>query len=439
VATRRHVSWLIVTSPHDGLTFATIRPRELGADEVSERLDGWFEAQSRGFHQGRVSDELRKTFRQHLVADDATLRGVWQDRPVLGSSNLPVATYTSFDKTINVGGGRRLPVRMISDVTVSPTHRRRGLLRTLITDDLYDAAERGLPLAALTVSEGSIYGRFGFGLATQLRHVEVETTSRFALRGRDDEGHVELLEPEDAWPTVERIFGDFHVRTRGSIERPQFYQPLLTGTFNFEDGADRKLRAAVHLDPAGAPDGYVLYRPGDRKDGHRTIEVRDLVASTPSAYLRLWRFLADLDLSDRVSWHSAPVDDFLEWALVDPFAVKVVRVTDMLWVRVLDVVAALEARPWGADGTVVLEVADPLGHAAGRFRVTTAGGTAQVTRTEDEPTVLLDADTLGALYLGGVSVGLLRAAGRITGTEQAVDEWAAMADIGPAPYCITGF
>ena len=105
----------------------------------------------------------------------------------------------------------------------------------------------------------------------------------------------------------------------------------------------------------------------------------------------------------------------------------------------LDVPAALAARPWGRDGEVVLEVADPLGHAAGRFRVVTRDGVAEVTATDAEAEVRLDADTLGALYLGGVSAETLRRAGRLSGAETGLATWAAMVDTGPAPYCITGF
>ena len=407
-------------------------------EEPSTRLLGWFEAVSRGFHQGRVSDDFRRYAREHLVADDVTLRGVWRTEPTIGSASIPVATYSSFDKTLNVGPGL-LPTRMITDITVSPTHRRRGLLRRLLTDDLADAAAAGVPLACLTASEGSIYGRFGFGPATRERHLEVDATSRFALRTSLGAGQVELLEPIEAWPTVERVFAAFHARTRGSVDRPQFYSTMLSGRFSFEDGPDLRLRTAVHLDGTGTPDGYVVYRPGDRQGDHRSVEVRDLAALTPDAYLRLWLFLAGLDLVDKISRTGAPVDDPLLWALVEPRAVKVVRVTDMLWVRVLDVVAALEARAWGADGTVVLEVDDALDHAAGRWRVTTTTGQAVVTRTDAEPGVRLEADTLGALYLGDVDVATLHAAGRLRGDEAALHTWAAMADVGPAPYCSTGF
>jgi predicted acetyltransferase len=435
-----HVSWATVTTPRPapGLTSTTFRLRDPG-DVTPERIDGWFEAQSRGFHQARTSEDHRNHFRAHAEADDLELRGIWQDRPGLGSGAIPVATYSSYDKTLNVGAGRLLPVRMISDVTVSPTHRRQGLLRAMITEDLAEAAEQGLPLAALTVSEGSIYGRLGFGLATHRRHVEVDTTSRFALRDLADDGSIHLVEPVESWPAAQSVFAAFHERTRGSVERPQFYETILTGAFDFESGPDKKLRTAVHLDALGQPDGYVAYKPGDRKDGIRTIEVVDLVALTPAAYLRLWRFLADIDLATRVAWSEAPVDDPLPWALVDPFVVTVSKVSDVLWVRVLDVAAALEAREWGADGAVVLDVADPLGHAAGRFRVETSGGRATVSPTGDEPGVRLDADTLGALYLGGVPVGTLLAAGRLTGDPEALDAWAAMADAGPPPYCITHF
>ena len=421
-----------------GLTFATFTPTDPG--EVSpERVDGWFEAHARGFHGPRTSDELRQHFREHIEVDHVVLRGAWQDQPAIGSGDIPVATYSSFDMTLNVGGGRLLPVRLVSDITVSPAHRRRGLLRTLITQDLQEAVEKGLPVAALTASEGSIYGRFGFGSATRYRNLEVDTSARFALRSLDDDGSIELVEPLEGWPAMKEIFERFHQNVRGSVERPKFYEHFLTGAFDYRDGPDKKLRAAVHLDAAGQPDGYVTYKPGDRKDTGRAIEVTDLVALTRQAYGRIWRFLADIDLSNQVTWDGASIDDALEWSLLEPRVVKVTAIKDLLWVRVLDVVAALEVRPWGADGEVVLEVADALGHAAGRFRVTTSGGQAKVESTDETPGVLLEADTLGSLYLGDVAVHTLQAAGRITGDDQAIRDWAAMADAGPTPYCITGF
>jgi predicted acetyltransferase len=131
--------------------------------------------------------------------------------------------------------------------------------------------------------------------------------------------------------------------------------------------------------------------------------------------------------------------DPLWWALREPRVVRTTGTADMLWLRVLDVVAALEARPWYADGEVVLEVEDPLGHAAGRWRVAAGDGAARVTATEDEPEVRLSADALGSLYLGGVEVPTLHAAGRLPGSAEGVRRLAALADGGPEPYCSTGF
>ncbi len=419
------------------LAFATLDVGKDG-DPTDERVAGWMQAMTRGFHQGRASEEFRAGWLDHVRADNVTITGAWLTEPRVGPGEIPVATYASFDKTLNPGG-ELVPLRMITDVTVAPTHRRRGLLRRLITDDLQDAVDRGVPLAALTVSEGSIYGRFGFGAATHSWSIEVDTTSRFALR-EPVEGRVELAEPEEAWPVVEAVFDRFHRSTRGSVPRPRFYRPALTGTFSFEHQApDKQLRAAVHLDEQGEADGYVLYRHAGRDEEIRTVDVADLVTTTPAAYLRLWRFLADIDLVHRVRWSRAPAEDPLEWALVEPHARKVTGVGGFLWVRVLDVPTALAARPWNADGSVVLEVDDPLGHAAGRWRVHTDAGRAEVTQTEDSPELRLAADTLGSLYLGGVSVTALHGAGRLVGSGDAVETLAAMADGGPTPYCITGF
>ncbi|WP_341231248.1 sterol carrier protein domain-containing protein, partial [Nocardioides salarius] len=124
-------------------------------------------------------------------------------------------------------------------------------------------------------------------------------------------------------------------------------------------------------------------------------------------------------------------------ARVDARVVTTTALHDTLWVRVLDLPVALEARPWHADGDVVLDVDDALGHTSGRWRVTTRGGAATVRRTDDEVGVRLSAETLGQLYLGDVDAADLAVAGRVTGPD--TDAFAAMADGGPTPWCTTGF
>lgn len=424
---------------HRGLVFRT-----LDIDDESGLLDGWYQATRRGFHQARGGSAGRQAWLEHVRADRLTLRGAWAEADGYGLDTIPVATFSSWDMSINVGDGRTLPLRMISDVTVSPTHRRQGLLRTLMTIDLADAVAERLPLAALTVSEGAIYGRFGFGAATNVCPIEVDVTSRFRLREEPaDDGRLVLTEPADAWKAVEACFAEFHLRTRGSVARPLFYQQWLSSAWDFDgDSANEsRQRVVLHLDATGHADGYVVFTVADKRNdaGLRVASVVDLVAGSPTVYLRLWHFLASLDRVDRVAWHMAPVDNPLWWALTEPYAITKTEVDDFLWVRVLDVAAALEARPWGADGVVVLDIDDPLGHAAGRWRVAVAGGRAEVARTDADADIALASDTLGALYLGGVGVPTLAAAGRLAGSPESLATWAAMCATGPAPYCITGF
>lgn len=429
------------TLEHPGLVFRSIDPFD--GDEAL--LKGWYEATRRGFHQSRGTDDGLAVWRDHTRSDSVTLRGAWAEGSEFSSATIPVATFSSWTSPVNVGGGASLPTLLISDVTVSPTHRRQGLLRKLMTVALADAVAGGVPLAALTVSEGSIYGRFGFGTATHLRQIEVDVTAKFRYRPEvpADDGSMTLIEPADAWKTVATIYGAFQERTRGSVTRPQFYEPMLSSGYDFgsDSKGESKQRAALHLDASGTPDGYVIYKTADERNdtGLRTARVVDLVALTPAAYLRLWRFLADIDLVERVVWHRAPLQDPLYWALAEPFVVKSAELDDMLWVRVLDVPAALQARPWYAAGEVVLGVDDPLGHAAGAWRIVVEDGAATVTPTDATPTVQLAADTLGALYLGGIDARTLAAAGRITGSPDAIETWAEMVDGGPLPYCITGF
>ena len=165
---------------HSDLTFSTLDPND-DTGERGERLLGYGQAVARGFHQDRMAEKSRDLWLEHCRADAAVLRGAWLTEPAVGPGTLPVATFTHFDKDLNAGLAH-LPVRMITDVTVGPTHRRRGLLRRLMTENLQDAVDQGLPLAALTASEGTIYGRFGFGIGTHQQRVEVDVRTGLALR-----------------------------------------------------------------------------------------------------------------------------------------------------------------------------------------------------------------------------------------------------------------
>ncbi|HEX6150237.1 GNAT family N-acetyltransferase [Nocardioides sp.] len=405
-----------------------------------ERRAAWMQAVSQGFHQGRPPQEQVDVWLRHVEADDVECRGVWLPEGAFGAGPVPVATTSWFDKTLNTGRDL-LPLRMITDVTTNPAHRRRGLIRTLMEDCLSDAAARGIPLAALTVSETTIYGRWGFGVATFGEHVEVDTGPRFGLRpGIEPAGRVEMVDPRDSWPLISRLLDRHHREHRGSVATPGFYEDIYTGRYHWmERSPDAKLRAAVHLTEEDAEvDGMVLYRV-EKEDGKRLARVVCLLGFGADAYLGLWRFLAGIDLVERVVWHAADPADPVRWALADLGAFKTTAMEDFLWVRLLDVPMALGARPWAADGDLVLEVTDAQGHASGRYRLLAKDGVADVSRSDDRAEVALSAETLGSLYLGGVPASGLRDTGRITGDRAAVDRLVAMATLPTQPFNLLGF
>ena len=403
--------------------------------DATARRRGWIEAVLRGFRDDRPEDDAVERWVKHYRADRVTVRGAWLPEGEFGAGPMPVATYASLDKTLNAGR-ELLPLRMITDVTTSATHRRQGLLRRMIEDDLADAVAQGVPVAALTAAEATIYGRWGFGPATFRVSVEVDTTPGFGFRDFVDPGRVEQVEPADAWPHVKAVFDTFHARQRGSVAWPSPYEDMHTGAWDpSSGGANRKLRAAVHLDANGAVDGFVLWKPGEDD----TVKVDEMATLTPQAQLALWSFLGGMDRVAKVSFNLFHPEDPLTWALTDLNRVRTTEVKEFLWLRVLDVPRALAARPWAADGSVVIEVDDDQGHAAGRFAVTTAGGAATVTLTDDEPDVRLTAETLGSFYLGVAPVRRLHRAGRVDGTDEAVRRLAAMADLVEPPYSLTGF
>lgn len=401
----------------------------------------WFQAVAQGFHDARMRPGALDVAVRAAVADGATLRGVYlADPPPLDlDPHTPVATFISFDKTLNVGGGRLLPLHMITDVTVRPTHRRRGLLRQMMTTDLTEARDAGLPMAALTVSEGSIYGRFGFGAATWLRHISLDTSRRFGLRD-EASGRVEMVDPHRCTDAVRGVFDLFHARERGSVDRPSWYPEWVTGLHDpTSDEPDQRRRAAVHHDGSGTVDGYVSYRIEQDGHGPRQLAVQDLVTASDDAYLGLWQFLAAVDLVEKVTFTRAPMEDPLEFALADPRLYSVTRLEDVIWLRVLDVVAALEAREWVQDGSVLLGVRDAMGMAEGTYRVQVRDRRAEVTRSDEEPEVVLDVTSLGSLYLGGVTVRTLRRSNRFEGSPEALDRFARLMELPTRPYCVTRY
>jgi len=381
------------------------------------RCATWVRAVSHGFHQQRRDDEyLAKTLAAYQT-DQRQLTGVYVNGSVPDHSlgaDVPVATYATMRKTLNIGFGRQLESNLVTAVTVRGTHRRNGILRGMITADLESAKDDGLAMAALTASEGSIYGRFGFGVATFERSIKVDAGPRFRLRG-EPEGTVEVADPAVLLDVAPKVFERVQRLSPGSIDRQEYYRLVASGSIGHDGKPDTSVRCALHYDLSGALDGYVSYRFKGWEHKPYTMEIVDFVAATNAGYLDLWRFLGSIDLIDEITWAEAPVDDPLAWALEDPRCIDASEIRDMLWLRILDTPAALQARRYATAGRLVLDVADPLGLAGGTWVLESDGGAAAVVRDAagETPDLSLDVADLASIYLGAVSPVTLAAAGRI--------------------------
>ncbi|SMH49972.1 Predicted acetyltransferase [Rathayibacter oskolensis] len=400
----------------------------------------WGVAINAGFHEKEYTPEQWRDWAEHMVADGRVLTAVLDSASPEGldGAGVPVATYAGFPGSLQVGRGREIAAHLVSQVTVRATHRRRGILRAMITEDLRLAQESGAAVAVLTASEASIYRRFGFGRSAFTRTIRVDTGPRFALQS-EPSGRVEVVATTWLQSRVEEVFTAFQARTPGSLTRQSRYAANAVGTEPGGSDPGRDVRSAVHLDSDGTLDGYVTYRATGPDEDDRVLQIVDFVAATEDAYLGLWGFLGAVDLASAVTWDMAPLDDPLAWALRDPRVVSVTGVADLIWTRVLDVAAAFGARPWTSDGALVIAVRDALGLVDGGYRITVTGGEGRVERTDETAEVELDVADLGSLLLGSVRPSTLARAGSVaiaSEDRERVDRF--FAPIAE-PYCISFF
>lgn len=422
--------------------------RRFGAASKGEpgyaEAESWLKAVALGFHEStRTREHVAKSLKTY-AADRRIFTGAYQTRDVAPGSlpaEVPVATFGTLRKTLNVGFGRLLETQLVTAVTVRTSHRRRGLLRRMMSEDMAMAKREGLAMAALTASEGSIYGRFGYGVASFERTLKVDTTSRFHLN-HQAVGRVEIADPAVLLDLAPEVFDRLHRLTPGSIGRQEWYRQLASGSLGRDGKDDPAIKAALHYTSDGTVDGYISYKFLGWDTEPPTVQVVDFVAATNEAYLELWQFLAAIDLVERVTWEEAPLDDPLAWALADPRCIDSSNSRDMLWLRILDVPKALEARRYPVDGRLVLEVQDLLELTGGTFAVEASGGEAAVVRLEGsaEPDLTLDVSALSSIYLGAVCPVTLTAAGRIREhTEGAALQARGMFAVERATHCLTHF
>lgn len=322
----------------------------------------------------------------------------------------PVGTFVDWASTLTVSPGVELPAWLISNVTVSPGHRRRGILRAMMDRSLADAAAAGMPVAALTVSESAIYGRFGFGACCHARRAWVRTTGHVEMRGPAATGAVTREDPREVIEEVDALQRELQLATPGSPRRPRTHRLIWSDSLASEnDGKGDGSFVALYRDTEGTARGAVVYRFKGWEAEPPAVRVQAFIAADPEAWRGLVRYLLDLDLIERVEFGRLPDDGALQAALANARLVKVTDHWDDLYLRILDVKACLEGRAYvtGVAGELTLAVTDRQGYAHGTWRLTVADGTGRVERLADGPEdgadLALDVAALSGLWLGGTS------------------------------------
>lgn len=336
--------------------------------------------------------------------------------------NQLVGTFSSFDLDLNIPGGL-VPMAGTTIVSVMPTHRRQGLLRRMMRLHLHQAIDRGQPLAALWATDFGIYGRFGYGPANTTREVGFDT--RKALVPRPEPGvALRMVEADEGGEIAPTVYADAIASIPGTYQRPGWWwkHRVLLDHPEFRGGMGEE--RWVVAESSGVPVGYARYRvkmawESSGPDGKLTIS--EVLGTTDAAYRALWYHLSHVDLFPNVSHWNLPEDSVLPWIISDPRHLTYAT-WEALWVRLLDIPSALEARAYTTDGRVIIAIEDSfMTQVGGTFEVNVTNGRAKVERTEAAPDLTMDVADLGSLYLGHHRAEQLRKAGRIKGAPEALD------------------
>lgn len=337
--------------------------------------------------------------------------------------------------------GNVLPVAGTSIITVLPTHRRQGVLRALMTDHFAELRQNGEPLAALWASESSIYGRFGYGSACERAVARLEKHSARMRDPVDVGGTMRLVERAQAQDLFPAIYASVAQRRPGMLARSEkWWEHRVLGDQEFTRRGGTSHRRVLHVRD-GRPAGYVIYRT--RTDPERkTAEVRviELIGIDAAAEKALWQYLFGIDLVTSIDHWNLPVDSPLRWWLEQPRELER-KVEDGMWLRPVDVAAALAGRRYSCAGSLLLRIRDrfcPWNEGVWQLAVDNEG-IGGCRQTNSEPELELTAEALGMVYLGGHRFGTLAKSGLITGSAEALRRADALFAWDPLPWCAEQF
>ena len=393
-------------------------------------FDPYLQAEMRGFLAGEQSDQQLGGMREGL----SFRRFVGIYDPASPDPAQPVGTVNSWVADLSLPGGRGVPMWAISGVTVAATHRRRGIARAMLEGELRTAAAAGVAIAGLTVSEATIYGRFGFAPATYATDWSIETKRAVWIGPRPD-GRLDFIDRTRLRDELPELHDRVRAARPGEISVWPGLWRRMSGLAPGQEGGD-KLRAVRYADQAGATRGLAVYRLGDEESDFtkHELHLQYLLTETDDAYASLWRFALEHDLVSTVKAHLRSVDEPLRWMIADQRSTKV-ETGEHGWLRILDVPAVLSARSYPVAGSFRLRVEDPLGFADGTWMLAVdASGEASVSPSEGTPDARLTVNALSSMVLGGVRASTLRAAGIVTADEATAERLDAVFASAHVPY-----
>ena len=355
----------------------------------------WLRAESRA-HGNRLAHDP-EALRPHF--DLGRTVAVFENGNIIGGSN-------SHLLEISIPGGSSV-LAGVSNVAVQPTHTRQGLMTRMLRYQFDDFHERGEPLSALFASESSIYGRFGYGVGSVHEQWQIERRNNAYARTYETPGRMVFVEPEDITKELPEV------SRRSTRDRPGVFQK---SPRKWEEDS----QAPEHRQGGRGGLFYVAYEDGGRIEGYATyrtsgptLTVNELMATTKEATAALWRFCFDVDLYSSTEALKRPVDDPLPWMLADPRGLQ--RTTrDGLWLRLIDVGAALKQRLYMESGRLVFEVNDDFcSWNEGRFELEGSPEGATCRSSTSSPDLAIAVSGLASAYLGAVTFTTLAQAGLV--------------------------
>jgi predicted acetyltransferase len=352
-----------------------------------------------------------------------------------------VGTGGALTFSMAVPGGASLPVAGITAIATKPTHRRRGVLTTIMRRLQDQAVERGEFLSALWASESLIYRRFGYGVAVEGCDLKIERAHAALADDRPPAGRLRLVGGEEARAVFPGVYARATAGIPGTIPRgDRDWEMYFHDPEHRRDGATAQRYLVYERD--GDPAGYALYRQKEdweQRHPHSQVRIGDLQAVDGEAYRALWRYCFGIDLVFMVEAYARRLREPLALLLEAPRRLQQLR-ADHIWLRLLDVAGALAARRYEAEGEVVLEVIDDFTpEAGGRFLLRGGPDGAECARTGRAAEVTVASADLAAAYMGDAHLADLAWLGRVQGEPEVVSRAQRMLQWPVQPWCTVHF